>query len=263
MLCTPEWIEQRLAGAGRLWLFLDYDGTLADFAPTPDDVSPDPELIAFLARLVRCPHIDVGIISGRRLSQVRALLPVPGMLLAGTYGVEIQTQQGELLNRVGYDVIRPTLDLLKPRWRSLIEGHNGFFLEDKGWSLALHGRFAKAGTAEQVLSEARRAALRLASTERFRMLGGHRFLEIAPGLAHKGRTVEYVLDCLTAPGAVPLYLGDDDKDEEAFEVVKGRGGITILVASEPRETRADCRLPSPLAARQWLRTLLRRLEGRM
>ena len=33
------------------------------------------------------------------------------------------------------------------------------------------------------------------------------------------------------PGALPVYLGDDDKDEEAFDVVKERGGIAILVAA--------------------------------
>lgn len=46
------------------------------------------------------------------------------------------------------------------------------------------------------------------------------------------------------PGALPVYLGDDDKDEEAFGVVKERRGVAVLVASEPRKTRADSRLES-------------------
>ena len=42
---------QRVMDADKLRLFLDYDGTLADFAPTPDEVYPDPELIDLLNRL--------------------------------------------------------------------------------------------------------------------------------------------------------------------------------------------------------------------
>jgi trehalose-6-phosphatase len=55
---------------------------------------------------------------------------------------------------------------------------------------------------------------------------------------------------------LPLYLGDDDKDEEAFGVVKARGGIAVVVAAHPRETEADLRLESPQAARRWLEMLL-------
>jgi trehalose-6-phosphatase len=57
-----------------------------------------------------------------------------------------------------------------------------------------------------------------------------------------------------------LYLGDDDKDEEAFEVIKAYEGVAVLVAPEPRDTLADCRLESPVAARKWLTTLLRYLD---
>jgi trehalose-6-phosphatase len=50
-------------------------------------------------------------------------------------------------------------------------------------------------------------------------------------------------------------VGDDDKDEEAFEVIRACGGIAILVSSEPRDTKADCRLESPQGVRRWLAAL--------
>ncbi|MFQ6058474.1 MAG: trehalose-phosphatase [Anaerolineae bacterium] len=255
MLCTHEQINERLGQAERLWLFLDYDGTLADFAPTPEHVNPDPEVIDLLTRLARHPRIRIAVISGRRLGHVQALLPVPGILLAGTYGIELQTPEGERINRVEHGAIRPALDALKPRWWRLITGRGGFFLEDKGWTLALHARFADDDEAERVLAAARRMATEVMSWRLFRLLGGHKFLEISPKLAHKGQTVDYLLNRYPWPGALPLYLGDDDKDEEAFGVIKTRGGIAILVAPEPRDTRADCRLESPQAVRHWLETL--------
>jgi trehalose-6-phosphatase len=61
---------------------------------------------------------------------------------------------------------------------------------------------------------------------------------------------------------LPLYLGDDDKDEEAFCVIKAHGGIAVLVAAEPRDTEADWRLDSPQAAREWIEKLPARLAER-
>ena len=256
MLCPHERIDERLAQAERLWLFLDYDGTLADFAPTPDHVDPDSELIGLLTRLARDPCIRMAVISGRRLSHVEALVPVPGIFLVGTYGIELQTPEGERINRVEYDAVRPTLDALKPHWKQVIADREGFFLEDKGWALALHARFVHHDEAEKVLAAARRMATGAARSGLFRLLGGHKFLEIGPTLAHKGQTVHYLLDRYPWPGALPVYLGDDDKDEEAFGVVKARGGVAIVVAQEPRSTQANCRLESPKAARHWLEGLL-------
>jgi trehalose-phosphatase len=255
MLCAPDLVNKRLAQADRVWLFLDYDGTLADFAPTPEHVDLDLEVIDVLTRLVQQPDIRIAVVSGRQLGQVRLLLPVPGVLLAGTYGIELQTPSGRRIERVSSDTIRPVLDDLKPRWERLIAGREGFFLEDKYWALALHARFAEDGQANMVLEEARRVAADAASAGPLRLLGGHKFLEIGPRLANKGQTVTYLLDHYPWPGALPVYLGDDDKDEEAFGVIKARGGIAILVAREPRNTQADCRLESPQAARHWLQTL--------
>jgi trehalose 6-phosphate phosphatase len=255
-MCTSELITKRIAQSERLWLFLDYDGTLADFAPTPEHVNPDPELIDLLTRLAEHPRIRLAVLSGRRLSHVRVLVPVPGVLLAGTYGIELLTPEGERINRVEYGTVRPALDALKPRWWDLIAGREGFFLEDKGWALALHARFAHNDEAERLLDSARCLATEAASSELFRILGGHKFLEIAPRSAHKGQTVDYLLDCYPWPDALPLYVGDDDKDEEAFGIIKARGGIAILIAPEARNTKADCRLESPQVVRRWLEKII-------
>ena len=256
---TRQRVQERLARAERLWLFLDYDGTLADFAPTPEHVNPDPDLAVLIARLVQHPRFRVAVVSGRRLSHVQKLVSVPGVLLAGTYGIELQTPEGARIDRLDYDDLRPTLDALKPRWAALIAGREGFFLEDKGWALALHARFAAEDESDQVLADARHladAAIDRAAPGLFRLLGGHKFLEIGPRLAHKGLTVAYLLDRYPWPGALPLYLGDDDKDEEAFGVIQARGGVAVVVASKPRETVADLRLESPQTARHWLEMLL-------
>jgi trehalose-phosphatase len=256
--CWGGEILERIAGAPRLWLFLDYDGTLADFAPTPEHPVPVPEIAGLLDALAATPDTRVAMISGRRLDHLQKLAPGAGILLAGTYGIELRLPDGRRVDRASYQALRPRLETLKPRWAALIAGRSGFYLEDKDWALALHARFAGDAEAVDVLAQARRMAGELvgeAALAGFRLLGGHKFLEIAPAEADKGRTVSYLLESIPWASALAAYVGDDDKDERAFEAVKSRGGVALLVTRKPRATHADCRLASPQDTRRWLARL--------
>jgi trehalose 6-phosphate phosphatase len=246
----------KLKQAKRIWLLLDYDGTLADFAPTPDDVFPDADLIALLQELANQPKIRLAIISGRRLAHIQKLVPLSGIWLAGSYGVEMRTPSGEHLQRADYKYLRPQLDKLKPGWEKLIKGQSGFYLEDKGWSLALHARYAKDSQATQTLSQARLLAEQACSDERFQILGGHKFLEIAPKEADKGNTVDYLLQEVAQNHIFPIFIGDDDKDERAFPVVQAYGGLAGCVCGSMRSTQANFILTSPQDTRAWLVDLL-------
>jgi trehalose 6-phosphate phosphatase len=248
--------SERLAQAKRLWLFLDYDGTLADFAPTPDDILPDSELLKLLADLSNHPNIRVAIISGRRLDHIKALVPLPGVLLSGTYGIEIQTFNAQTLNQIEFESVRPALEAFKPRWENLIAGREGFYLEDKGWTLAIHARVAEDDEAEQVIADAVQMADEDDRLKSFKLLGGHKFIEISPHLASKGKAVEYLLDRYRWAGALPVFIGDDDKDEEAFQVVRSVGGITIVVTPTPRSTSAQYCLENTREVRRWLAWIL-------
>jgi trehalose 6-phosphate phosphatase len=244
---------KKINAADRIWLLLDYDGTLADFAPTPDDVLPDPSLIALIQALSQHPKISLAIISGRRLAHIEKLIPLPGIWLAGSYGLEMRAPDGEHLHRADYDDLRPQLERLKPGWAELIESHDGFYLEDKGWSLALHARFAEDFLAKRILNQARILAEQTYSELKFQLLGGHKFLEIAPKQADKGNAVTYLLK---QKQALPIYLGDDDKDERAFPVVQANGGLAGRVCNPARSTQADFLLTSPQDTRAWLADLL-------
>ena len=257
MLHGPQETKDRIRSAKQLRLFLDYDGTLAEFAPTPDDILPDPSLIYLLGKLRSHPSIQVSVISGRRLSHIHALLPIEGILLAGTYGIEILTPVGKRVNRLDFHQIRPTLEAIKPLWEKLIISHKGFYLEDKGWSLALHARYAEPEFAEEIIDQAKSIAKpSLADKALFRILGGNKFLEVAPRLANKGYAIEYLLTEDPLKGALSIFIGDDDKDEEAFDVILNNRGVAIKVSPHACETRAQLRLESTEIVRQWLNTLL-------
>ncbi|MBN1668051.1 MAG: trehalose-phosphatase [Anaerolineales bacterium] len=246
---------QQLLKANQIWLLLDYDGTLADFAPTPDDILPDDDLISLIGSLAELPRTQVGVLSGRRLAHIEKLLPLESIWRAGSYGLELRLPGGERLERLPFDQVRPPLAALKPHWSTLIAQRDGFYLEDKGWSLAIHARFAEKDLAEEIIAEARELATGQLDDNLFTLLGGHKFLEAAPQAADKGQSIRWLLERFGQPGALPIYLGDDDKDERAFPVVQELGGFTGCVCSQERQTVADFRLASPQHTRAWLRTL--------
>lgn len=256
---SKEELSKWALGLPSLWLFLDYDGTLAEFAPTPDHIEPNPEIISLLEQLARKPSNRVTVLSGRRLQHMRHLLPVPGIFLAGTYGIELLEATGKTINRVEYRDVRPVMDLIKPRWEQLILGRNGFFLEDKGWTLALHARFADDDEAEQILTQARQIIDQISPMDHLRVLGGHKFLEIAPRLANKRETVAYLLNQYPLPNSRLLYIGDDDKDEEAFPLIHAHQGVAVKViqpSQASRPTAADLCFEAPRETLDWLRGLV-------
>ncbi|HSL46804.1 MAG TPA: trehalose-phosphatase [Anaerolineales bacterium] len=243
----------------QLWLFLDYDGTLSDFALTPDDIQPNPEIITLLERLARRPNTHVTVLSGRRLGHIRQLLPVSGIILSGTYGIELLEETGEMTYRVEYEDIRPALEEIKPHWAQLIHERQGFFLEDKEWALALHARFANDEESAQIIGQALEFATLNLPSNRFRILGGHKFLEVAPRLASKKETVEYLLSRYAWPDARLLYIGDDDKDEEAFPIIQAHQGLAVKVVQPSqigKDTTADFFFHSPADTLSWLNEIL-------
>jgi trehalose 6-phosphate phosphatase len=259
MVATLDEINRWVAESSQLWLFLDYDGTLADFPAAPDLILVQPDIVRLVKQLASQPRIRLTVISGRKLQDIRELLPVEGIFLAGVYGVEILTPEGDLIQRGEYGLIRPNLDRIKSRWETLIAGRSSFFLEDKDWSLALHAQVVEEHPAREVLSAARQMAADGLPEGLFRQLVDDNFLEIAPLQAHKGESVRYLFSKFPLAEARLVYIGDDDKDIEAFKTVHVLGGINFLVAeaAQPMHAdEADYVLKSPRAVRKWLLNLL-------
>ena len=248
-------LNQWVTEAERLWLFLDYDGTLVEFTRTPDIISPDPKVIELIKRLANLSRIRLAIVSGRRLRDIQTLIPVQGIYLAGTYGIEVQTPEGERIQRGDYSLIRPYLDRLKPHWEEILDGRKGYYLEDKGWSLALHARFAPEKEATRVISNIQQTLNQELITGEFRLIKHKKFLEVSAAIAHKGKTISFLLNSFPLPGARLVYIGDDDNDAEAFETIHSLGGVAISVAQYfgyIRSSGGDYVLKSPKAVRKWL-----------
>lgn len=247
-----EILHQHLRLGERCSIFLDYDGTLVPFAPTPSDPTPDPELVTLLERLCSTQSLRPVILSGRPIPSLVSLLPVPGLILAGVYGAEIAIPGNGVTTRVDADRVVHTIAHVASEWAKLIESKKGFVIENKRWAVALHGRLAAPKAAGRVLCKARRIAMDIAAPRQFRLLEGDRYFELAPAIANKGLTVLWMLDRSDFAHAFPIYFGDDVRDEDAFRVITSRGGVSIRVGENERVTFATERLKSPVEVRACL-----------
>src|SRR5512140_772622 len=97
MLQTSEVLDRWVGEASYLWLFLDYDGTLADFSRTPNLVEVKADVVDLIRDLAALPRVRVAVISGRTLKIVQQLLPVEGIFTAGVYGLEMQPPSGDVI----------------------------------------------------------------------------------------------------------------------------------------------------------------------
>lgn len=235
----------------KAFLFLDYDGTLAKFAPNPDVILPDAELIGILNEVKQHNNIRVAIISGRKLGHIRALVPISGIWLAGSYGIEMVDPHGNEIHLLEFDTLRPGLEIVKPFWHELMNGRKGFYLEDKGWSLAIH---ANGSDQREVATVLEKAGL-IEVPPGFHLKSTHNFVEICPPTADKGLAVEYILETEQFKNALPIFLGDDPRDEDAFKKVRSMDGLGILISEKERQTQAVFCLENPDEVRKWLQAI--------
>jgi trehalose-phosphatase len=148
------------------------------------------------------------------------------------------------------------IELILPHWHKLIQNQSGFYLEDKGWSLALHGRYASQSALSSVMPAAQSMSQKLIPDSRFRLSVNERFLELAPITANKAVAVQWILKELTPENVLSVYVGDDDKDEEGFLPVIEAGGYAVKVTSEITESIAQFQMTNPQEVRTWLTNLI-------
>ncbi|MEX2532241.1 MAG: trehalose-phosphatase [Gemmatimonadota bacterium] len=240
-----EWsaLERRL-GERTPVVFLDYDGTLTPIVPTPDAAVLGDRMRGVVRRLSQ-RHTTV-VVSGRGREDVARLVDLPGLIYAGSHGFDIAgstpTKSGGEGGRkaIRHSVapgLTPLIQEVTGRLQAELSGIEGVLVEPKGVTVAVHYRLADPGETARVEDALDRIT---ASTPGLRKALGKKVFELRPDLDwDKGRAVLWILDALGMSGEshVPIYLGDDTTDEDAFRAVRAIG-VGIVVADEPRATEA-------------------------
>ena len=222
-------------------LFLDFDGTLVDIAPTPDDVRVTAELRGLLSRLRDRLEGRVAILTGRPAEYVERVLDPVSLSIGGHHGLE--TRHGAISTAIERP---PILDEILAELRQLEREHPGVLIEDKPLGIAVH--FRQAPEAE----DACRAAIeRAAERSGLHVQPGKMLFELRPGGADKGDALRRLMHQPPFAGTAPVFLGDDLTDEPAFVAAQELGGAGILIGHRT-DTAANYRLESVERAADWL-----------
>jgi trehalose 6-phosphate phosphatase len=230
----------------RTALFLDLDGTLAPIAARPQDVRPDPRRTTLLERLTKGLDGRLAVVSGRTLADVDRILEGRVKAVAAVHGLVLREPDG----RVTEAAPHPALGAALERLRQFAATDSGLIVEEKGLSVALHYRLAKAHAAA-----ARRLALELATETGLTLQHGDMVEELRTPGPTKGDSVADFLRRPPFSGAEPVFVGDDITDEHGFEAVRDMGGMGVLVGAV-RPTAARCRLLGVDEALAWLEASL-------
>jgi trehalose-phosphatase len=244
----------------RLVLFFDYDGTLTPIVRRPEDATLSDAMRSLLRELAA--HVTVGIVSGRDLDDVRSMVALDELYYAGSHGFDVRGPGGLRMQHQEARTRLPELDAAEAELRGRLESIDGVRVERKGFAVAVHYREADEAEVANVGAAVDDAIDRHAG---LRKKGGKKIFELQPDVAwDKGRAVRWLLEQLelTGPDVLPVYVGDDETDEDAFEILSGDGdgaGVGIRVGSPHEPTRATYHLRDPHELERLARELLTRL----
>jgi len=239
-------------------LFLDYDGTLSPIVARPELAGLSDEMRQVVSQLARC--CTVAIVSGRALADVQQLVGLDSLIYAGSHGFSIAGPPGSSLQHEVGAEFEPAAAAAEAQLKQLLQGIDGLLIERKECAVAVHYRLV-AETLVPTVARAVEAAL--AARPTLRKSSGKRVLELRPSVDwHKGRAVQWILDQLDGADSdtVPIYIGDDITDEDAFVCLPDHG-IGVVVGSEPRPTAAQYKLLDTNEVYELLKQLARLIGG--
>jgi alpha,alpha-trehalase len=261
-LDSIEEIRDLLAGK-RPFIALDYDGTLTPIVERPELAILSAEMRRTVTVLAeRC---TVAVISGRDRKDVKGLVDIDSLFYAGSHGFDISGPAGRRIDSQQGSEFLPALDRAEKSLQPLVGDIPGVLIERKKFSIAIHYRQVEKGrigavedAVEQVLAE--QAGLRKAS--------GKKIFELQPDIDwHKGKALEWLMEALDLDDTdvLPVYIGDDITDEDAFRVLQGCGVGVVVKDDEsgetPRHSTARYALEDCRQVQEFLQHLTRILQG--
>jgi trehalose 6-phosphate phosphatase len=241
-------------------VFYDFDGTLSEIVEDPDSARlVDGAADALTSLSAACP---VAILSGRDLADVRERIGLPGLWYAGSHGFELTGPDGTHHQNPEAAASIPVLAGAAADLADQLGRIPGVVVEHKRFGVAVHYRNAARDRVGEVAAAVRTAGQRTA----LRVTTGREVIELRPNIDwDKGKTLRWVLDYIRdnegAGALLPIYLGDDITDEDAFDAVDD-DGIAILVRHSDdgdRATAARYALDDPDRVREFTERLARRL----
>lgn len=253
-----------LARPGKAVVALDFDGTLAEIVPDPEQARAHPGAVPALSALA--PQVaSVAVVTGRPAGvavRYGGFAGVPGLehlVVLGHYGAE---RWDAVTGTVQAAAVPPGVAAVRaelPGFLDAVGAWPGTWIEEKGRAVAVHTRRAED---PQGAFDALRGPLgELAARHGLVLEPGRMVLELRPPGMDKGMALA---DYVRRTGAeAVLYAGDDLGDLPAFaavEKLRSDGIPGLLVCSGSTEVpelaeRADLSVAGPPAVVDFLAAL--------
>lgn len=210
-------------------LFTDFDGTLAEIVPHPDDAVPRPEALPVLHALVARFDL-VAVVSGRPVDFLMDRLPVPGLALVGQYGLE-RLDGGRIVEHPEVERYADRISAVADRAEAELPD---VYVERKGRAaVTLHWRMGVEQSAAGALWAAEAAAATGLVAHPGRMS-----VELRPPIeVDKGSVVAQ----MTVGRRIAAFAGDDRGDLAAFAALAtlvDRGALVDAVRIGVRSAEA-------------------------
>jgi trehalose 6-phosphate phosphatase len=239
----------RLRDTDGMLAMFDFDGSLAPIEEHPDDVRLPPATRVVIEALRDSPSVQVGIVSGRGLDDLKERVDIDGIAYAGNHGLEISTGGERHTHPVAEDAA-DDIARLSSSLDEKLSDVEGAFVEDKGVTASVHYRLASGERVPEIRETVRASVGDVADVH---VTTGKQVIELRPDVEwHKGRAIRWLYERRVPNDEtwLPLYVGDDRTDEDAFHVLPDTG-LGVKVGHEP-PTMASYRVADPAAVRTTL-----------
>lgn len=259
----------------KIAMFLDYDGTLSPIVDDPDCAFMSESMRSTVRKVSK--YFPTAIISGRSRDKVFDLVKLPELYYAGSHGMDIIGPVSETLSKTHPNCVKSTdpqgkeISLFQPAreflpmidevFRTLIEitkDIKGAKVENHRFCASVHYRNVEENNWTTI---GQRVHDILKNYPRLRSTHGRKVLEIRPVIDwNKGKAVEFLLESLGLTDrndVLPIYIGDDKTDEDAFKVLReSNRGYGILVSPARKESSALYSLRDPTEVMKFLQMLV-------
>ena len=229
----PLWSEadnlrERIAEANSLYGFFSFDSALSQRA-SHGHLRTNPASRAALIRLCAAPETRAAVVSARSVETLQRRLRLHRLAYVGVHGADVSSHGLRMVTEPDLELAEKAIQKLRRTCTRIEELQApGITLEDRAWALVLHLRNAE----PSVQVAAAEQFGKLVAGEGLQLLRGADSLEALPEGAGSWKAVLGLLAGLR--GALPVYVGAGEADEEAFAILNRRSGITVHVGPPPR-----------------------------
>jgi trehalose-phosphatase len=221
-------------------LLLDYDGTLTPIVENPDKALISKKTRDLLKKLSVNLRCRIAIVTGRAAKDIKGKIGIKNIIYASNYGLQIQGPKIKFTAPLPAD-FHKVLRKIKSHLKKTLRSVKGLLLEDKKVTISVHYRLVNNQYVSFVVWTLLKITTPYIHKKEIVVNFGKKVFEIKPPIEwNKGIAVLWLLNkhkpaFLDRP-ILPIYIGDDTSDEDAFETLKDKG-LTIFVG-HPKKSHA-------------------------